>query len=66
MLPSSVSTGNLWSFGGTRAGAADRGGGRGEADRDGQAAAVIVGAVAGLLPVIRAARLSPTEALLSV
>ena len=32
----------------------------------GLAAAVIIGALAGLLPAIRAARLSPTRALLSV
>ena len=32
----------------------------------GLAAAVIIGALAGLLPAIRAARLSPTEALLTV
>jgi len=32
----------------------------------GLAAAVIIGALAGLLPAIRAARLSPTQALLTV
>jgi putative ABC transport system permease protein len=32
----------------------------------GLAAAVVTGALAGLLPVIRAARLSPTQALLTV
>jgi ABC-type antimicrobial peptide transport system permease subunit len=35
-------------------------------ERRGLAAAVIIGALAGLLPAIRAARLSPTEALLTV
>jgi putative ABC transport system permease protein len=30
------------------------------------AAAIIIGALAGLLPAIRAARLSPTQALLTV
>jgi putative ABC transport system permease protein len=37
-----------------------------EAWAGGLAAAVIVGALAGLLPAIRAARLSPTQALLTV
>ncbi len=32
----------------------------------GLAAAVVIGALAGLLPAIRAARLSPTQALLTV
>jgi ABC-type antimicrobial peptide transport system permease subunit len=39
--------------------------GRGDGDRDGQAAALVIGALAGLLPAIRAARLSPTQALLT-
>ncbi len=43
----------------------------GNADRDqawagGLAAAVVIGAAAGLLPAIRAARLSPTQALWSI
>ena len=37
-----------------------------EAWAGGLAAAVIIGALAGLLPAIRAARLSPTQALLAV
>ena len=37
-----------------------------EAWADGLAAAVIIGALAGLLPAIRAARLSPTQALWSI
>jgi putative ABC transport system permease protein len=37
-----------------------------EAWAGGLAAAVIIGALAGLLPAIRAARLSPTQALLTV
>jgi putative ABC transport system permease protein len=37
-----------------------------EASAGGLAAAVIIGALAGLLPAIRAARLSPTQALLSI
>jgi putative ABC transport system permease protein len=32
----------------------------------GLAAAVVIGALAGLLPAVRAARLSPTQALLTV
>ena len=37
-----------------------------EAWAGGLAAAVLIGALAGLLPAIRAARLSPTQALLTV
>jgi len=37
-----------------------------EAWAGGLAAAVIIGALAGLLPAIRAARLSPTQALWSI
>ena len=37
-----------------------------QARAGGLAAAVLIGALAGLLPAIRAARLSPTEALWSI